>query len=927
MMELNRPLEPCLTDPLARLRAALVGRYTIERELGRGGMATVYLAHDLKHNRRVAIKALKPELAAILGPERFLREIEIAAGLSHPHIVPLLDSGDAGGLLYYVMPLVEGESLRQRLSRERQLPLKDALAIARDVAGALAYAHGRGVIHRDVKPENILVESGQAVVTDFGIARAVSAASGDKLTETGVTVGTPAYMSPEQCSGRNPIDGRSDLYSLGCVLYEMLAGEPPFTGPTSQAVIARHLSERPRSLRIVRPTVSPHTQRVVEKTLAKVAADRFASADEFLDALSQNTRMIGLIQSGRRRFWVASAVSVALLGVVLVMRREPFPRASSEVGVVIVPFDDAGGEDQRRPASHLLLGEALQWLPNVRTIDGSRLLAGNSTWRTVALSDLTRGARQLGGQYLIAGSLFRGHGGDEVSVELYATKDGERVARANQGAGDDRLDRAFGAVALQVAGPLIDRERLLTGPQRALLDATSSIVTFGRLIEGQRRFWNGDFAAAATILRAAIVADTACGLAYYRLSVAQTWQHDYAAGLATVGAGLARRSQLAPRAVTLLRALRQYELRDGDSAIVAFQNAVLEKRDDIDAWLGLGEALFHFGSATGHRPEDAEPAFEQVVALDSTFAPIYSHLVDVALYRGDASRARRYLARMRGSDPQRRAREAAVTLWFGSPSARAEVLLPLRTADRSTLSDLVSLLIRDAHDLPLVDTIASYLLGPDRTPADRQRGGQYRLVTLAAMNRWPEAVAAWNPAAQRSAFDAWVVHADLAGYPAAELSAPMFARARALLTRSQIPNFALSSSDETQQMFQALVHRAVLRGDAREVRDLLRRMETAPAPIDSSDPMPAALTRSLRARLALLARDTNRAAELLVGAVARPDEPYLTFYPLSSMAPERRLLADLLRAQGHTEQSERWLNSFSTSWAVGDVLYVPHPHP
>jgi hypothetical protein len=195
------------------------------------------------------------------------------------------------------------------------------------------------------------------------------------------------------------------------------------------------------------------------------------------------------------------------------------------------------------------------------------------------------------------------------------------------------------------------------------------------------------------------------------------------------------------------------------------------------------------------------------------------------------------------------------------------------------------------------------------------------------MNRWPEAVAAWNPAAQRSAFDAWVVHADLAGYPAAELSAPMFARARALLSRSQIPNFALSSSDETQQMFQALVHRAVLRGDAREVRDLLRRMETAPAPIDSSDPMPAALTRSLRARLALLARDTNRAAELLVGAVARPDEPYLTFYPLSSMAPERRLLADLLRAQGHTEQSERWLNSFSTSWAVGDVLYVPHPHP
>ncbi len=926
MMEVNPGLDPSVTDPLARLQAALVGRYTIERELGRGGMATVYLATDLKHHRRVAIKALKPELAATLGPERFLREIEIAASLSHPHIVPLLDSGDAGGLLYYVMPLVEGESLRQRLSLERQLPLEDALAITTDVASALAYAHRHGVIHRDIKPENILLDSGQAVVTDFGIARAVSVAGGERLTGSGVTVGTPAYMSPEQCSGRGPIDGRSDLYSLGCVLYEMLAGEPPFTGPTIQAVMARHLSELPRPLRIVRPSVPARTQRLVDKALAKVAADRFGSAQAFLDALSQKTRVPRLTPSARRGLWAGSAVSVALLGLAVLVRRTP-RSVAAEVGVVIVPFDYAGSEERRQPAPHVLLGQALDWLPNVRTIDGSRLLAGNGTWRTVALADLARGARRLGGRYLIAGSLFPGHGGPEVSVELYAVNDGKRLARANQEVGHDRLDRAFERVALQVAAPLVDRERLLTGPQRTLLDATSSIVAFGRLIEGQRQFWNGDFDAAATTLRAAIAADTACGLAYYRLSVAQTWQHDYAAALRTAWAGLARRSQLAPHAVTLLRALRHYELRDGDSATVAFQNAVLEKRDDIDAWLGLGEALFHFASATGHRPEDAEPAFQQVIALDSMFAPIYSHLVDVALYRGDAGRARRYLGRMRRSDPQRLARDAAVALWFGSPSDRVEVLLRLRTADRSTLSDLVSLLMRDAHDLPLVDTIASYLRGPDRTPADRQRGGQYRLVTLAAMNRWPEAVAAWSPAAQPSAFDAWVVHADLAGYPAAELSGPMFARARGLLTRGQIPNFAVPSSDETQQMFQALVHRAVLRGDAREVRDLLRRMQAARAPIDSSDPMPAALTRSLRARLALLAGDTSAAAELLAGAVARPDEPYLTFYPLSAMAPERRLLADLLRAQGKTRQSDRWLDSFSTSWAVGDVLYAPHPGP
>ena len=274
-----------MAEPFASLQAALADRYTIERELGRGGMATVYLAEELKHHRRVAIKVLRPDLAAALGPERFLREIAIAGGLQHPHMLTLIDSGSEEGILYYVMPYVEGESLRGRLDREKQLPIDDALQITSEVADALSYSHSRGVLHRDIKPENILLSGGHAIVADFGIARAISVAGEGRLTHTGVSVGTPAYMSPEQGTGSGQLDARSDIYSLGCVLYEMLAGDPPFTGTTAQAVVARHLVDPPPRLRTVRQTVSPAVEQALERALAKVPADRFATAAQFAEAL------------------------------------------------------------------------------------------------------------------------------------------------------------------------------------------------------------------------------------------------------------------------------------------------------------------------------------------------------------------------------------------------------------------------------------------------------------------------------------------------------------------------------------------------------------------------------------------------------------------------------------------------------------------
>jgi len=295
-----------------RLTAALAGQYAVERELGAGGMATVFLARDLKHDREVALKVLRPELGAVLGAERFLAEIKITARLDHPHILTLIDSGQTEGFLWYVLPFVRGESLRERLNREKQLGLDEALLITKQVASALDYAHRQGVVHRDIKPENILIQEGEAMLADFGIALAVKEAGGNRLTETGLSLGTPQYMSPEQATGDRNLDARSDVYSLAAVLYEMLAGEPPVTGPTAQAMIAKLMTERPTRLRVVRDTVPEGIDAAVAKALAKVPADRYAGASEFAAALQTAAAATQALGGRRPLLWLGVAAVVVL---------------------------------------------------------------------------------------------------------------------------------------------------------------------------------------------------------------------------------------------------------------------------------------------------------------------------------------------------------------------------------------------------------------------------------------------------------------------------------------------------------------------------------------------------------------------------------------------------------------------------------------
>ena len=326
-----------MSEAVTRLAPALADRYRIEHELGQGGMATVYLAHDVRHDRKVALKVLRPELAAILGGVRFLAEIKTTANLQHPHILSLHDSGEADGVFFYVMPYIDGESVRDRLTREKQLPVDDAVRIAREVASALDYAHRHGVVHRDIKPENILLHDGTALVADFGIALAASRSDGGtRMTETGMSLGTPHYMSPEQAMGEKEITPKADIYALGCVLYEMLTGEPPFTGPTAQAIIARVMTENPRSLTMQRRTVPPHIEAVVRKALEKLPADRFASAAQFVEALDRPGSFVtattpsGAAPLAERLIWQQRLANVA--------RRSPWLALGAAAGIAAMVF-------------------------------------------------------------------------------------------------------------------------------------------------------------------------------------------------------------------------------------------------------------------------------------------------------------------------------------------------------------------------------------------------------------------------------------------------------------------------------------------------------------------------------------------------------------------------------------------------------------
>ena len=640
---------PSLDDDglLALLRERLAPRYEVIDVLGRGGMAVVFRANEPRYPRGVAIKVVRPVAGLTPDTARFLREIQLTAKLQHPNIVSLFDSGVESGLFYFVMPLVTGETLRTLLKREGRLPLAQALRLTRDIAGALEYAHALDIVHRDLKPENILLSSGRAMLADFGIASELRKIAGvESTTEAGVLIGTPLYMSPEQCNGVEKVDGRSDVYSLGCVLYEMLGGEPPFTGRNAQVIMARHASDRLPSIEVLRPDIPPQLVPVIEKALAKLPADRYDTAGAFERALDAAEKP----DTRRRRLPAAIALVVAAATAIFYLTR-PADAGLDRNRVAIFPLAERGlsvAESGSGAAVAVVINTALEHADPLRPLDLSDHLTPQQLTDPAAMAPGERRllARSVGAAYLITGTLQAFADSVIVSLRLYDVAGDSLIAqRSAAGRAGVPLHR-LGIEAVKLLLPaLVDPGR--TVDLTPLSDRRASAVAL--FIQGERAYRQSHFPAALQFYRRALQDDSSLVIAAIKGAQAAFWQDHHAAR--ELAQFAARRSALLPpRYAAFARGLEASLAGRADSAELWLTRALAAAPGWPEAEMQLGDMYYHLVPLRGGLDTLAEQHFRLAAAADSGFTPPLIHLAEIDARAGRLNGARRSIARLESSE-------------------------------------------------------------------------------------------------------------------------------------------------------------------------------------------------------------------------------------------------------------------------------------
>jgi eukaryotic-like serine/threonine-protein kinase len=677
-----------LEELLPRLHGALGHRYRIDHEVGRGGMAIVLLAEDIKHERKVALKVLQPSLALSIGPARFLQEISIAAKLSHPHILPLHDSGEAGGLLYYVMPYVAGESLLDRLRREPRLPLPDALQIMREVADALGYAHRQGVIHRDIKPGNIMFQAGHALVADFGIARAMSKAGGNELRETGLVLGTPAYMSPEQAGGDGDVDERSDVYSMACVLYEMLAGRPLFKGSSMHQILRQHAATATDSLSGLPPGVPATVVAAIRRALSMAPSDRQASAAEFAEAIAiPDTNATPRL---RRVALIGVTVIALAVAIATMMARSKQPVLGAASVIAILPIASAVSDtalDRLGRDLVVTLSANLDGVGEIRTLDALTVLAQTSESGALSVEQGAALARRLGASSVVSGTIVRVRPNVRVDLGLFTADSLRQLARASVTTDPNDLTTLTDSLTWALLRG-VWRARAPPTPNVAAV-TTRSVPALRAFLEGERAGLEGRWDDAADAFERAMRADSTFWLAQWRYSYARWW-YLQAVDDSVLGPLYEHRFALPERDRLVLESWWTDTI---SIALSRGREAVERFPDYWPGWMQFADWLFHVGPVAGYERTEARAALENTVALNPSFLPAWENLYWVTISRDTVA--------------ARRALDALTRLGYGRAST-AEYGFDITRVYRLELDFARRHLIDEA----LLDSIADDLVGP-----------------------------------------------------------------------------------------------------------------------------------------------------------------------------------------------------------------------